>query len=303
MKRLFKHIYLLELPQFQYPYCTCLWIEDELNCLVDSSPTEEELYHLHGKTVSLIINSHGHIDHNRANCLFPHARVLLHQSNHPLVESEEGYLTAFGFDRLLDEAGQRMYLQGPNYRPRPANGILEDGQVICVGDTVLQVIHLPGHIYGHCGFIFPKEGFIYTGDIDLSTFGPWYGNITSDVDDFINSIETLIKMESEMIISSHGTKPVTSGIKSRLIRYRDTIYQREQEIVKLLYRGKNTIEEISAELPIYKRLLEPRQIFYLYEGVMDWKHLQRLERHGRVERRGNKYFLKHGIRPSNVNLG
>ena len=53
MKSLFKHIFLLELPQFQYPYCSCLWIEDEINCLVDSSPTDQELTNLERKKGSV----------------------------------------------------------------------------------------------------------------------------------------------------------------------------------------------------------------------------------------------------------
>jgi len=303
MKKLFSHITLLELPHFLYPYCNCLWIEDEINCLVDSSPTDKERAHLKGKNVQLIINSHGHIDHNRSNYLYPEARVLLHESNHYLVESEEGYLKAFGFDRLLDEYGQRMYLEGPGYRPRPADGTIEDGQVISFGATSLEVIHLPGHIYGHCGFLFPREGFVFTADIDPNRFGPWYGNLSSDIDDFINSINRLIKLQPEMLISGHGLKPIISGIKSSLIRFRDIMFQREEEIVKLLYRGKHTVAEIAAEMPIYKRFLEPQRIFYLYECIMDWKHLQRLERLGRVQRQGDRYFLNHGIRPSNLNLG
>lgn len=303
MKKLSKHIRLLELPQFQYPFCNCLWIEDDINCLVDSSPTDEELANIKGKPVQLIVNSHGHIDHNRSNYRFPQAQVLLHESNHCLVESEEGYLHEFGFDRYLSKTGQNMYLQKPGYRPRPADGTLEDGQIINVGATRLEVIHLPGHIYGHCGFIFPDEGFVFTGDIDLNRFGPWYGNISSNVDDFIDSINKLIEIQPDMMITSHGPRPVTSGIKSGLARYRDSMFQREEQIIKLLYRGKHTVWEIGAELPIYKRLLEPQEIFYLYECVMDWKHLQRLERQGRVERKGDKYFLNHGIRPSNLNLG
>ena len=179
MKGLSKHISLLELTQFMYPFCNCLWIEDGINCLVDSSPTDQELAKIKRKSVQLIVNSHEHIDHNRANYRFPEARVLLHQSNHSLVEYREGYLHEFGFDRYLDEAGQNMYLDGPGYRTWPADGTLDDGQIINLGETQFEVIHLPGHIYGHCGFWFPKEGFIFTGDIDLK-FGPWYGNISSD---------------------------------------------------------------------------------------------------------------------------
>ncbi|NLV16269.1 MAG: MBL fold metallo-hydrolase [Syntrophomonadaceae bacterium] len=303
MKKLINNIYLLELPQFNYPFCNCLWIEDEINCLMDSSPIDEELARLNGKKLDLIVNSHGHIDHNRSNYLFPEAKVLLHESNFPLVESREGYLKAFGFDRLLDESWQNYYLDAPGYQPRPADGTLEDGQIISLGSTVFQVLHLPGHIYGHCGFFFPDDGLVFTADIDLNLFGPWYGNMTSDVDDFINSIERLIQMDPAILVTGHGQKVYTSGIKPRLAAYRDTMYSREEEIIKLLHRGKRTVSEIGAEKPIYRRFLEPDRIFYLYECVMDWKHLQRLERLGRVSCHNGKYHLNEGIRPSNLNLG
>ncbi len=302
MKKLFNNIYLLELPHFQYPFCNCLWIEDETNCLVESSPIAEELFRLRGKRVDLILNSHGHVDHNRSNYLFPKAKVLLHESNHPMVESEAGYLRAFAFDRYLDPVGQKAYVRDPGYRPRPANGTLVDGQIIDLGHTRIEVLHLPGHIYGHCCFLLPEHGLVYSADIDLNKFGPLYVNVSSDVDDFICSMNRLIDMQIEILVTGHGNRPITQGIKSGLIRFRDTMLIREEEIIKMLFRGKRTVWEIGAERPIYKKYLKPDNIFYLYECAMDWKHLQRLVRLGRVVMQGDKFYLNDGIRPGNLYL-
>jgi hypothetical protein len=35
---------------------------------------------------------------------------------------------------------------------------------------------------------FPGEGIVYTGDIDLTSFGPWRFGADGDMDQFIKSI-------------------------------------------------------------------------------------------------------------------
>jgi hypothetical protein len=95
---------------------------------------------------------------------------------------------------------------------------------------------------------------------------------------------------------------VSKGIREGLIRYRDTIYRREEDIVKILNRGKRTVWQVAYEMPIYKRRLEPANVFYLYECAMDWKHLERLQKLGRVHTENGEYFLVDGVRPSNLNL-
>ena len=96
MIKIDKHITLLDFPGFQYPHCNCLWIEDDINCLIDSSPGEADLSYLKTRAVDLIINSHGHVDHYLYNDHFPNSKILMHQADHAMVQSADGYLEEFG---------------------------------------------------------------------------------------------------------------------------------------------------------------------------------------------------------------
>lgn len=294
MEQLFRNIKLLTNGKYTLPYCNCLLIEDEVNCLVDSSPPEEELIHLKGKTIDMIINSHGHSDHCSRNYAFPEAHVLLHPEEHERVESGEAYLHAYGFNHFPDNPLRPFYLEGVQYHSRAADGILSDGQVLSTGKIEFEVVHLPGHSIGHCGFLFPKEGFIFTADIHPE-MKPFYAMVDSDVDDFILSIEKLLQLQPDILVAGHGNAVITKNISSKLAAYRDELFLREEKILKLVKAGKHTIEEIAAEAICFDgKFPEPRSIFFLHECIMDWKHLQRLERLGKVVCEDDKYYLVPG---------
>lgn len=303
MKQVFSHIYLLETIRFEFPYCNCLWINDAVSCLVDCSPVAEEMDQIRHRRIDRIVATHGHFDHYRLSTEFPDARLMMHPADHSMCASGDGYVTEFGFDYLPEREWRRQYLDAIHYQARPADENIEDGQQIYTGKTVLQVVHLPGHSPGHCGFLLQPEGFLFTGDICLDTFGPWYGNIHSNVDEYIDSMNAVLDMNLDMLVTGHGDAVVTKNIRQRLITYRDTLYTREEQIVRLLWSGKHTIPEMAAQKPIYKKFPEPKGIFYWYECMMDWKHLERLERLGRVEQNGDRWYLKDGVRPDNLQLG
>ncbi|HZK44450.1 MAG TPA: MBL fold metallo-hydrolase [Syntrophomonadaceae bacterium] len=291
MEKLSKHIQLLSNEKYTLPYCNCLLIKDGINCLVDSSPPEEEMVYLQNTPIDLIVNSHGHSDHNSRNYNFPNAQVLLHSTEHDRVASGEAYLHAYGFDHFPDELVRSLYLEAVHYSARPADGELTDGQMITTGSVEFQVIHLPGHSGGHCGFIFNQEGFVFTADINPDT-KPFYAMVDSDVDDFIESIEKLIHLQPDMLVAGHGKAVMTEKLPQRLAMLRDELYLREEKILNMVRRGKHTIREIAEEGITYDgRFPEPRRIFFLHECMMDWKHLERLERLGRVICIEGKYLL------------
>jgi len=301
MIKLTDHITLLQAPGYEYPFSNCLLIEDDGLYLVDSAMREQYYELLKEQPIQLIIGSHGHADHAYRNSQFPQAQVLMHEADHPMLESRDGYLNAMGI-KLFEE-----YLQPPlrvdqvGYRFRPADGALSDSQVLTLGSTEVQVIHLPGHTPGHCGFLFPAEGILFTADIDLSRLGPWYANVISDIDDFLNSIQRVIDLRPEMIIPGHGRAPITKDIESRLIQFRDIIYQREERIIQAMYRRKRTLLEIATGFPVHGTELDPRLL--VFELVMVYNHLRRLQGLGRIVQDGDRYYLTGGLRPSNLYLG
>ena len=186
------------------------------------------------------------------------------------------------------------------YQFREAHETMVDGQIIDLGHTKIEVLHLPGHTPGHCGFLLPDLGLVFSADLDLAKFGPWYGNTYSNVTDFIQSIDRVIQMKPEMLVTSHASGPILTNIQTRLTQYRDVIFRREKGVIEALYRGKHTIWEIVDEHIIYKRFFEPQTRYF--EWLMIRHHLQRLVELGKVFTENDHYYLYDGVRPSNISL-
>lgn len=290
MEQLFERIKLLSNGKYLLPYCNCLLIEDDITCLVDSSPHPRERSYLEDKKIDLIVNSHGHSDHNSCNHLYPEARVLLHPAEHERAASGEAYLIAYGYYTYPDEATRPFYLDAVQYQARPADGPLSDGQKLSAGKTEFEVIALPGHSIGHCGFFFPEQGFIYTADINMG-IKPIYAMLDSSVDDYLHSIERLRAIKPDMLVGGHGPAVLTENLDQRLLQYRDEILLREEQILKMVRNGTGDIPAIAeAGICFSGRFPDPRSVYYMHECVMDLHHLERLERLGQVTCHEGRYY-------------
>ncbi len=292
MEQFTNRIKILSNGKYTLPYCNCLLIEDGINCMIDSSPTDQEMEHLSGIDINLIVNSHGHTDHNSRNYMFPDARVLLHPDEHERVASGEAYLAAYGFNLFDAEDVRPIYLNAIKFHSRPADGELADGQTISTGSIEFQVIHLPGHSSGHCGFFFPENGFVFTADIHPA-IKPFYAMVDSDVDDFIRSIEKLRKLNPDTLIAGHGKAVNNQDLDRKLLTYLDEFYRRDEEILKRLKAGKHTVREIAEDgITFDGKFPQPKSIYLLHECIMTTKHLEHMERAGIVVRDGEKFLTR-----------
>lgn len=216
----------------------------------------------------------------------------MHPGDHAMAQSADSYLEAFGFHQLVQDKNlHRLYLEKINYRSITVTGPLSDGQIIDLGHTRLQVLHLPGHSAGHCGFLFLKEGFVFTADLDLSGFGPWYGNLNCRLDHLLDSMDRLIRLKPDYLVTGHGQAVVKEKIPTRLKAYRDIVYARENRIIDCLRRGCHTVMEIARCLPVYQKLPPPQPVFFLYEYVMDMIHLNHLMACNRVVCENQRFYL------------
>lgn len=290
--RLSQHIYLLELPRFQFPFCNCLWIEDDRTGLIDSSPPADGIDFIKSRSLDIILHSHGHLDHCFLTPDLETGEVLMHPADKPMAESADEYLKIFGFNQFVpDRSLHRKYLDAIRYRPISVTGSLYEAQAIDFGHTRLQVMHLPGHSAGHCVFFFPDQGFVFTADLDLSSFGPWYGNLNCSIGELLQSIDRLLELKPDFLVTGHGQAIIKEKVPARLKAYRDTILFREQRIIKCIRKGCHTLAEIARCLPVYQQLPYPREVFLLYEYVMDMIHLNHLQDNGRVHCENQHYYL------------
>ncbi|MEZ5256849.1 MAG: MBL fold metallo-hydrolase [Ilumatobacteraceae bacterium] len=87
----------------------------------------------------------------------------------------------------------RQLLEEFHFSPRPDAQTFGDGAVFDLGGgTRVEAVHLPGHTAGHSGF---RCGEVfYCSDVDLTGFGPYYGDLWSDLDQFQ---ESLVRLRDE----------------------------------------------------------------------------------------------------------
>ena len=96
------------------------------------------------------------------------------------------YATDEMFDALPEGWDQTRYQVKPAQRGR----ILDDGDVIDLGDRAFEVVHTPGHSPGGIGLFEAKTGIFLSGDIIYD--GPLIDDAYhSDVGDYVATLERL----------------------------------------------------------------------------------------------------------------
>jgi glyoxylase-like metal-dependent hydrolase (beta-lactamase superfamily II) len=101
-------------------------------------------------TVKYIINTHGHFDHVSANKRLKEvtgADILIHPLDAPMLNQLAAAASAWGFS---------------SENSPPPDRLLEDGDVVKVGNIELTVLHTPGHTPG--GISLHANGAVFVGD-------------------------------------------------------------------------------------------------------------------------------------------
>jgi glyoxylase-like metal-dependent hydrolase (beta-lactamase superfamily II) len=159
---------------------------------------------------------------------------------------------------------------------------LEDGDVVDLGGRTLTVLHLPGHTAGHCGFLVEPDGFLFIGDIDLTAFGPYYGDLSSSLEDFEASIGRLREVDARWFGTSHqaGVVEGRDAFLTALDRFTAVIRRRDETLLQLL-RQPRTLADVVAHRLVYRPHVQ-LPFADAVERRTALVHLERLGRRGLV---------------------
>jgi glyoxylase-like metal-dependent hydrolase (beta-lactamase superfamily II) len=268
-----------------FPFSNSLLIMDEEVVLIDSG-LGDELLQVIKDEVDIVLNSHYHIDHILGNYLFKELWVVdAEEGVTSSFESYKRYAGIMGTD--IEQDWLEWFHEHFNFRVSSPTRTFKPNEAFKFGETQWIAVHTPGHSPGHCCFYEPKRKIMFSSDLDLTSFGPWYGNPNANLYDFIESIKKLSDFQMDVIATSHMI-PLNKNIHQALEDYLNIIFERDERILNILEK-EMTLEELVKYDIIYKGEQKRYKAFAWFEQNMLKKHLDRLMELDKVERAGEGY--------------
>ena len=152
--------------------------------------------------VDAVVNSHSHEDHMAGNGLFAAVPLHIHDADLVGAQSMDGLMAVYGLDGEPRRSFEQTVRDEFHFTPRPDAQGFSDGHVFDLGGGVhVESVHLPGHTRGHSGF--RMDGVFFLSDIDLTGFGPYYGDVWSDLEDFEASLAKVRDEVADYYVTFH----------------------------------------------------------------------------------------------------
>ncbi|MFF9109862.1 MBL fold metallo-hydrolase [Streptomyces sp. NPDC014805] len=263
-----------------YPYGNSLLVRgsaetlvvDPSLSLVDGAPAAD-----------LVLVSHAHEDHIAGLGSYD-VPVHVHRGDLAALRSREAMVAGLGLPPDAAKEVDAAFRDQFHVRGRPDALGFEDGTVFDLGGRTVTVVHLPGHTAGHCGFLVEPDGFLFVADIDLTSFGPYYGDPGSSLAAFEASMRRCREIDARWYGTSHQ-KGVVEGaeeFRRRLDAFAGVVRARDAALLALL-REPRTVEEIVEHRLVYRPHVAAPHVRPV-ERRTAVQHLDRLLNAGLAER-------------------
>lgn len=232
----------------------------------------------------LVILGHVHEDHMAGLHRMPQASLFVHEADVAAARSWQGMARHYGYEAAVLTSLRAKIEKQFHYRPRPDAIAYADGHVWDLGGGVrVRALHLPGHTAGHSALVVEPAGVAFIGDIDLSGFGPYYGDASSDLGAFRRSLARLAELPARVWVTSHHKGVVTERAKflALLQAYAACLDERSERLLQMLQGGARTLADLARQ-----RLLYPPAYEELWVASAERRtialHLAELRAVGRV---------------------
>ncbi len=150
------------------------------------------------------VASHTHFDH--IGCHYEFEDRAVHSAEAGLLARptrENTLATPYVTDDIFTGLPPEPYRSSIySVQKAPASRLLEDGDVIDLGNRVFEVIHTPGHSPGGIALWEEKTGILFSGDIHYD--GPLIEDTYhSNQNDYIRSMERLLDLPVRIVHGGH----------------------------------------------------------------------------------------------------
>lgn len=204
--------------------------------------------------VDLVILGHVHEDHMAALDLLHHAALMVHELDVQAARSWDGLKAHYGYSEDTLAGVRAMIERDFHYAPRPdALPYRHQHQWDLGGGVRIRAHHLPGHTAGHCALVVENEGLAFIGDIDLSGFGPYYGDATSDLGAFRRTLREVAELDARVWVTSHHKAVITERAQflRDLARFTSRIDERAQALIDKIKDRPRRLDDLVREGFLY----------------------------------------------------
>ncbi|GAA4549741.1 MBL fold metallo-hydrolase [Pseudonocardia xishanensis] len=264
-----------------YPYGNSLLLRGSAGTLlVDPSLALVE----QAPSADAVFVSHAHEDHLAGAGAFA-GPLHVHTADLPAVQDLDVLVAGYGLPEAVTQTTAASLTAEFRLAARPDAVGVPDGHRFDLGDCSATVVHLPGHTGGHSGLLIEPDGFLYIADIDLTGFGPYYGDRVSSLEGFERSIELCGTVDARWFGTFHQ-KGVVEGVgefRERLAAYREVIGRRDEALTSFLARPR-TLADVVAHRFVYRPHVEAPHVETVEARTAE-QHLERLVRLGAVTER------------------
>ena len=233
----------------------------------------------------LVVMGHVHEDHMAGLHRLPDARVYVHEADLPAAQSWSGMRAAFGItDESRNAQTLAKFQRDFFYAPRPDAQGYEDDMRWDVGRSTIRAFHMPGHTAGYSVLLVEPEGVAFIGDIDLTGFGPYYGDACSSLRDFRLTLARLPDIPAKVWVTSHHRGVYTD--RQRFLRdlaaFAARLDEREQRLLEWLEESPKTLEQMVERRLLYPPGFEATWVLDAEARTIS-QHLEELLAEGRVQ--------------------
>jgi glyoxylase-like metal-dependent hydrolase (beta-lactamase superfamily II) len=271
----------------RFPYCACLYLKGKkIRALIDAGMGTANLEPARKMGIDLLILSHCHIDHRLTRTEIPDVPVWCHEKEAVFLKDREYFYNAMGLKRSgLELSGLFDFAHG--MFGIETDHKLVDGERIDLGGITLETIHTPGHTPGHLSFFIPEADCLFSGDVDLTPFGPFYGHDFADLGEFIQSIERLKQLNARIAATGHAG-PFEGNIAESFRQYGEVVCRRDRLLLENLTRPR-PLEYFKGRNLFYRTYPDYPDLIKWFERVHIEKHLSRLACLGKVKLEENMW--------------
>jgi glyoxylase-like metal-dependent hydrolase (beta-lactamase superfamily II) len=244
--------------------------------------------------VDLVLLTHTHEDHAAGLAAVRTAEIRVHELDLPALRDVDDLMRLYGIPEDGWPQMRELVQQRFEFRGWPNAQGLRDGDVFDLGDVTVSALHAPGHTSGHTVYVVESSDgtrVVVTGDIDLSTFGPYYGDAASSLEDFEATLTMLRSVVADHYVTFHH-KGVVDGHEAfaDAVGQYAAVFGRRQDALLALLSAPTTFEQLVEAGIVYRPGTRPALFGESVERHSIRRHLDRLLAERAVGTDGREYW-------------